>query len=255
MGGTTNKKGGGGGGKRIDFIVNTGDPSDAANKKRVRSVAALKSWPERRRKLFEQLEGSSTSGQGAFLVEEPRRKVSRTEASSTATRVTRVAGPPRPGEEVVTTATTVTEPSHRQPTTLSQGVSLYHDALSRVPATTKAIEQVHAVHRDSPCSCPQCRHKRKVANICLEPLSTSTYSVPARRKRMADGSEKPMGFNGDMALITPPSSPESAVSGGRTDPFNCYPVPYQSWFDKVLHHSESFFSFSRWSWQCLLRAP
>lgn len=54
---------------------------------------------------------------------------------------------------------------------------------------------------------------------------------------MADGTEKPMPFNGDMAMITPPSSPE-APAQGRADPFNC-PVPWQAWFDKVLHHSKS----------------
>ncbi|CAK3878385.1 Hypothetical predicted protein [Lecanosticta acicola] len=233
------------GGKRIDFIVNTGNPSDAANKKRVRSVAALKSWPERRRKIFEQLESTSTGGRGAFLVEEPKKKVSKT-TTTTTTTVERVAGPPRPGEEIVTA---VTDSHHHQswsaPT--SNGYHLYHDALSRVPATAKAVEQVHAVHRDTPCSCPQCRHKRKLANRLLKSDLNADRAVPERKKRGVGASEKAMVFSGNMAMITPPSSPDWAVSAGRTDPFNCYPVPYQPLFDQVLHHMMKVYAPRGWS--------
>jgi hypothetical protein len=28
-------------------------------------------------------------------------------------------------------------------------------------------------------------------------------------------------------------------SKGRTEPFNCYPVPYEAGYDRILHHSKS----------------
>lgn len=253
--------------KQIDFIVNTGNPNDAssqANKKRVRSVAALKSWPERRKRIFEQLETStaaggsgSSSGQSAFLVEtdfvttigsrstsftaghgpssEKKRTSSHDTASSTSTTVF-VNEPPRP----------VPPPAHKEPTYIGLGagssIALYHDALSRVPATKAAVEQVHLVHPDTPCQCKQCRSKRRIANTPLGALPSSQYVVPERRKRMADGSEKPMAFKGDMAMLTPPTSPGPSPSRGRADPFNCYPVPYQPWFDHILHHSKFMFT-------------
>ncbi|KAK4505889.1 hypothetical protein PRZ48_003854 [Zasmidium cellare] len=245
--------------KQIDFIVNTGNPNDAssqANKKRVRSVAALKSWPERRKRIFEQLESSSaggsgsggSSGQSAFLVEtEPTTTTftagpSSTEKKRTASHPTGlVAGPPRPAPP----------PPAKEPTYIGLGagssIALYHDALSRVPATKAAVEQVHLIHPDTPCQCKQCRSKRRIANTPLGAVSSTQHIVPDRRKRMADGSEKPMAFvgGGDMAMLTPPSSPGRSP-GGRGDPFNCYPVPYQPWFDHILHHMMTVYAPRGW---------
>lgn len=233
--------------KQIDFIVNTGNPNDAsskANKKRVRSVAALKSWPERRKKTFEQLE-STSSGQSAFLVEpEPSssaiagpsskkqstKRPSREDAPTSGPVV--VAGPPRPKPP----------PPAKEPTFIGLGagssMTLYHDALARVPATKAAVNLVGTIHPDTPCQCFECRDKRRIANTPLGAVSSTQYVVPDRKKRMADGTEKSMPFSGDMAMITPPSSPGSSPSRGRQDPFNCYPVPYQPWFDHILHHSK-----------------
>ena len=48
----------------FQFVIST-NPLEArskANKKRVRSVAALKSWPERRKKTFEGQDASSSRG-------------------------------------------------------------------------------------------------------------------------------------------------------------------------------------------------
>ncbi|KAF2162061.1 hypothetical protein M409DRAFT_58517 [Zasmidium cellare ATCC 36951] len=255
--------------KQIDFIVNTGNPNDAssqANKKRVRSVAALKSWPERRKKIFEQLESSSAggsgsgsgsgSGQSAFLVE--------TEPTTTSSKSTTTftAGPGSSSERKRTTSTTSTiagpprpappPPPTKEPTYIGLGagssLALYHDALSRVPATKAAVEQVHLVHPDTPCQCKQCRSKRRIANTPLGAVSSTQYVVPERRKRMADGSEKPMAFvgGGDMAMLTPPSSPAPSPDRGRADPFNCYPVPYQPWFDHILHHMMTVYAPRGW---------
>ncbi|TKA80797.1 hypothetical protein B0A55_01624, partial [Friedmanniomyces simplex] len=61
-------------GQELQFVVTTnpGQASTAANRKRVRSQAALKSWPERRKRNFEQLEDASTGrGRGAFRVATP----------------------------------------------------------------------------------------------------------------------------------------------------------------------------------------
>lgn len=247
--------------KQIDFIVNTGNPNDAsskANKKRVRSVAALKSWPERRKKIFEQLESSTTGGQGAFLVESepstlriqqpissssttaasasPGNKRQSTSRTSSHTSDHKVAGPAPPAPPPALAG---------QPTFIGLGagssIALYHDALARAPVTKAAVSLVHAFHPDTPCQCTQCRNKRRVANTPLGAVSSTQYVAPARRKRLADGSEKEMPFSGDMAMLTPPSSPAPSPSRGRGDPFNCYPVPYQPWFDHILHHSKSSF--------------
>lgn len=257
--------------KQIDFIVNTGNPNDAssqANKKRVRSVAALKSWPERRKRIFEQLEissaaggsgGGGTSGQSAFMVETDIVKTT----TSRSTTFTAGAGPStekkrtasRDTSSSALTAGFVFEPPHPVPppplkeptyTGLAAGssIALYHDALSRVPATKAAVELVHLVHPDTPCQCKQCRSKRRIANTPLGALPSSQHVVPERKKRMADGSEKAMVFGGgDLAMLTPPTSPGPSPSRGRADPFNCYPVPYQPWFDHILHHSKSFHPF------------
>lgn len=249
--------------KQIDFIVNTGDPNDAssrANKKRVRSVAALKSWPERRKKIFEQLESSSAAGgsggQSAFLVETNF-------VTTTTSRSTSFTAGPRPSNQMkrtssrdtsssTSTAGFVTEPPRpvpppppKEPTYIGLGagssIALYHDALSRVPATKDAVKLVHLVHPDTPCLCKQCRSKRRIANTPLGALPSSQYAVSEKRKRMADGSEKAMmGFGGDLAMLTPPTSPGPSPSKGKADPFNCYPVPYQPWFDHILHHSRWF---------------
>lgn len=63
---------------------------------------------------------------------------------------------------------------------------------------------------------------------------------------MADGSEKRMAVVGDMAMITPPSSPTPCASGGKMDPFNCYPVQYQPWFDLILHHMMTVYAPRGW---------
>lgn len=233
--------------KQIDFIVSTGNPNDksqAANKKRVRSVAALKSWPERRKKMFEQLE-TSGSGQGAFLVEpEPKRKATSTPKQSQPEPI--AAGPltarsqspaVAPGPALLPATPPPTEPTYIG---LGAGssIALYHAALAKVPATKAGVSQVHAVHPDTPCQCPQCRMKRRVANTSLGSVTSTQYIIPKRTKRMADGTEKSMPRTGDLARITPPSSPESSPSKGRMDPFHCYPVAYQPWFGHILHHSK-----------------
>ncbi|KXT13745.1 hypothetical protein AC579_10085 [Pseudocercospora musae] len=217
--------------KQIDFIVTTSDPNDAsnaANKKRVRSVAALKSWPERRKKIFEQLE-SSGSGHGAFLLHEPDQPQqpqpcppannTAKHASTGVAKRPRVYGPPRPES------------------------AAYRKAFARLKA--KAAD--HHVHNSSvPCRCQQCRSKRRIANTPLGAVPSSHAIVPARSKRMADGSEKLIEFSGDMAMITPPSSPGPSPSPRRLDPFNLYPVQYQPCFDLILHHMMTVYAPRGW---------
>ncbi|EME47330.1 hypothetical protein DOTSEDRAFT_41753 [Dothistroma septosporum NZE10] len=241
--------------KQIDFIVSTGNPNDksqAANKKRVRSVAALKSWPERRKKIFEQLE-TSGSGQGAFLVEPgPKRKATSPPKQSQPEPV--AAGPStargEPPAVAPGPALLPATPPAKESTYVGTGpgssIALYHAALAKVPATEAAVAQVHAVHTDTPCHCPQCRHKRKVANTTLGSINSTRYIVSKRTKRMADGTEKAMPRAGDLAMITPPSSPESSPSRGKCDPFNCFPVAYQPWFDHILHHMMTVYAPRGW---------
>src|ERR1700753_3206146 len=60
------------GDNEITFVVTTNPlASSAANKKRVRSVAALKSWPERRKKTFASTQSRISGNHGGFVLDLP----------------------------------------------------------------------------------------------------------------------------------------------------------------------------------------
>ncbi|KAF2207770.1 hypothetical protein CERZMDRAFT_102035 [Cercospora zeae-maydis SCOH1-5] len=240
--------------KQIDFIVTTSDPnsaSNAANKKRVRSVAALKSWPERRKKIFEQLE-SAGGGRGAFVLDgqgvarkksktPPRhdalfsvpQQVSPPSLRSVAKRP-KFFGPPLPGPAASANAAYAFNP----------------DATTFVPATTSTAGDFSArldTALESSTVSKSWQPLRAYQNYfsSLLPLPGQDYGAVTtfaasdasnRRKRMADGSEKPMDAIGDMTLITPPASPQADPSAGVIDPFYDCPVTYRPWFNKILHH-------------------
>ncbi|KAM3423856.1 hypothetical protein BST61_g1253 [Cercospora zeina] len=240
--------------KQIDFIVTTSDPnsaSNAANKKRVRSVAALKSWPERRKKLFEQLE-SAGGGRGAFVLHDPgvARKKSKTppqrdalfpipqQVSSPSTgsvaKRPKFFGPPLPDSAASVTATYALNP----------------DAITFVPVTTStagdfstqldtALVSSTVINAVQPLQAYQNYFTSLLPLSGRDSGSVSTFAIPDatnRRKRMADGSEKHMEAAGDMSLITPPASPQADPSAGVIDPFYNCPVTYRPWFNKILHH-------------------
>lgn len=265
-----------------DFIVTTSDPnsaSNAANKKRVRSVAALKSWPERRKKIFDQLE-STGSGQGAFLLDEqqaPRRKsksppqpfqfvqqqVTPPSAGSAPKRA-RAYGPSRatagpstatyalnPDAQTFVPATSSTAGDfstqldtaiEKKSAAIGSSMELYRKFFTQITSS-----EHHQVHTASPtCQCTKCRPKSGTISTVFGPAVSETALVPSRRKRLADGSEKPMAFTADMAMITPPTSPGAGASSNMIDPFNNYPVKYKPWFDLILHHMITVYAPRGW---------
>ncbi|TKA64768.1 hypothetical protein B0A55_11314 [Friedmanniomyces simplex] len=81
----------------------------------------------------------------------------------------------------------------------------------------------------------------------------ATPTPPARLQKKAQAQkQQPLPEPGsgtirDLALISPPSSPEPARPfTGMADPFNCYPVPYKPWFDGILHHMLTVFAPRGW---------
>jgi hypothetical protein len=269
--------------KQIDFIVTTSNPkNDTNNKKRVRSVAALKSWPERRKKIFEQLE-SSAPGQGAFIINqpEPERQAKRVarkpaEQSSQARQshsdvIPAPRVPPgfpdqprhapivavletssrdeRPSES---SARPTTKENHEDDDAPGSSITLYHRAAGYQPRAPLPSPDEHLTSTNTPCQCTHCQDARLAADGVKKAVYATQAPVsvagpehlpevaPVRRKRMADGSEKEKDarYARDMALLTPPSSPGVGPGRGTGDPYNCYPVEYQPWYDQILHHSK-----------------
>ena len=195
----------------ITFVVTTNpnERKSAAHKKRVRSVAALKSWPERRKKTFER-HSQSNPNIGGFVLDKPGS----------------ASGPSKP-----------TKPSRQRPKRPPADVIEEEDLFEKCVRAT-----------DPSCNCVHCRIERRYHYGPSQGKAFRDVALPyagATRgtKRTADGSVKLHQFHGDVAMITPPSSPHSPSpltvvnNSGKAEPFNCYPVEYHSWFDRILHHS------------------
>ncbi|KAK4550537.1 hypothetical protein LTR36_000116 [Oleoguttula mirabilis] len=216
-------------GQDLTFVVTTNPlATSAADKKRVRSAAALKSWPERRKRAFEQIEDSA-KGQSAFLVSKPED------------------GPSRK----------IAKLKQRPPSlTRNESTASSTSKLTKVPAVSAtAVEAINAALPGSeifvlpcvrektpelPCQCWKCHPERSRALVQRwrreEVQFGGTGSVRGGVKRP-----------GDLALLTPPSSPGMPpLVTDRADPFNCYPVPYRSWFDGILHHMLTVFAPRGW---------
>lgn len=204
--------------------TNPYDRSSAANKRRVRSVAALRSWPERRKRTFENVDQSAATG--GFVLDLPqapssepapakrKRKATETEASPDARRQ---------------------QPAHDE---LDEEEPLFETC-------TRAFTDY--------CNCLHCRAERTYLSRRDPNVGSSSRSVefsavviPAapNKKRTADGEIKQKSSSEDGAMLTPPASPPPSPlpcinNEGKAEPFNCYPVPYRPWFDRVLHHSKS----------------
>ncbi|KAK5172658.1 uncharacterized protein LTR77_002778 [Saxophila tyrrhenica] len=96
-------------GEELTFVVTTNpfDRSTAANKRRVRSVAALRSWPERRKKTFENVD--QTGSQGGFVLDLPessrpksakrKRTIAETTTTTTSTAARELVEPRQDDEE------------------------------------------------------------------------------------------------------------------------------------------------------------
>ncbi|KAI6834391.1 hypothetical protein KC340_g6040 [Hortaea werneckii] len=181
------------------FVVTTSASKQTAeDKKKVRSAAALSSWPERRKRTFEQVD-EGESGQGKFYLDtsyearQPQaRKKSRAEKNGRSTAVP-------------------------QPTGYARDENL--DGSFRVDAVQ-----------------PLCDPKRGFLNAFRQDPQTYGLGVQGGLKRP-----------GDLALATPPATPgPPPCVTDMADPFNCYPVEYQPWFDRVLHHMLTVFAPRGW---------
>ncbi|KAI7161865.1 hypothetical protein KC349_g2469 [Hortaea werneckii] len=181
------------------FVVTTSASRQTAeDKKKVRSAAALSSWPERRKRTSEQVD-EGENGQGKFYLDtsyearQPRaRKKSRAEKNDRSTAVP-------------------------QPTGYTRDGNL--DGSFRVDAVQ-----------------PLCDPKRSLLTAYRQAPQTYGLGVQGVLKRP-----------GDLALATPPATPgPPPCVTDMADPFNCYPVEYQPWFDRVLHHMLTVFAPRGW---------
>lgn len=220
----------GAGNDKTDFtfvVTTSASKQTAEDKKKVRSAAALSSWPERRKRTFEQVDEGET-GQGKFFLDtsyearQPQaRKKSRAERNGRSTAVPQPTGYTRDGN---------LDGSFRVALDAVQplvGVGEYGSPPSQCTRPTSP---------KVPCYCPQCDPKRSLLYAYRQPQQT--YGLGGQ-----GGSKRP----GDLALTTPPATPSpSPCVTDMADPFNCYPVEYQPWFDRVLHHMLTVFAPRGW---------
>ncbi|KAK5709480.1 hypothetical protein LTR17_019755 [Elasticomyces elasticus] len=187
-------------GPELQFVVTTspGQSNTAANRKRVRSEAPLQSWTERRKRNFEQLEDSRT-GREAFRVVTP----------AVLARPTSMAQ-----------ALEQQAPAEPCPGTV---IALQHPRLLPTPAaSTSNMVMLHTPFR---CENAEVMSAQHVARRVF---------VPQSRKKARN---RTMQWEGDLAMIDPPSSPENAWRfTGMADPFDCYPVPCKPWFGGMSQH-------------------
>lgn len=206
--------------EELTFVVTTNpyDQSSVANKRRVRSVAALRSWPERRKKTFENLD--STGAKGGFVLDPPNASTAGPSKPSTAKRKRKTGPLPITPNEVAKPPEDDEEPLFE--------------------TCTRALSDF--------CNCIHCRAERTYRFQRSQAAADAqrgdeVVALTQSRKRTADGQLKPRAPGGDMAMLTPPASPTPSPlvivnNDGRAEPFNCYPVPYRPWFDRILHHSK-----------------
>ena len=216
----------------LTFVVTTNpyDRKSAANKKRVRSVAALKSWPERRKKTFERYDQSGHTG--GFVLDLPDPSTAAAGPSKRASGV-----PPKQQK----TKESIVPLSQQQPSSTS---TILEQQVDEEPLFEKCTRSI-----DEDCLCIHCRSERRYRYGPSQGQVTkhvafphSSAPAPQGKKRTADGQVKPRVFEGDLAMLTPPTSPSPSPlvvvnNVARQEPFNCYPVPYRPWFDKILYHS------------------
>lgn len=148
------------------------------------------------------------------------------------------------GKDLSTQVATTLE---KRSSLVGSSIEVHHRASTRLLVAQDA--EHHISGPSAPCQCQQCRIEQRMDDTPLGAVSsceTHGAVVPVRRKRMADGSDKPLEFTGDMAMITPPSSPGAGPLTGKMEPFNLYPVEYKPWFDLILHHMMTVYAPRGW---------
>ncbi|KAK3706472.1 hypothetical protein LTR37_012682 [Vermiconidia calcicola] len=210
-------------GEGLTFVVTTNpsDRSSAANKKRIRSLAALRSWPERRRKTFDHLDQSGLRGGFVLNIDAPI-------AGSSWERVPKQKAGAAPTQG---------------------GLSSQHEVcLEEEPLFEKCTRASNEC-----CSCIHCRSEKRYGYGPSQGDSTLRVTIrraakTQTRKRTADGQLKPRATEPELVMAPPPApSPLTVVNNvGRAEPFSCYPVPYRPWFDRILHHMMTIFAPRGW---------
>ncbi|EMC96251.1 hypothetical protein BAUCODRAFT_467808 [Baudoinia panamericana UAMH 10762] len=210
----------------LQFVVTTNpfEASSAVNRRRIRSQAALQSWPERRKRTFQQLDESSIQS-GTFH--------SRTYAPGPAAEAP-LPNLEAPGNETAATAT-VLKLEHPRPSLPTAPPSA--NELPTLGAADAPSPCTRSSTPESPCRCHQCHPARDAVLRVAE----REILKPTGRRRPAEASN----HNTDLTLLTPPSSPKPPFSG-MADPFNCYPVPYKPLYDAILHHMLTVFAPRGW---------
>ncbi|KAK3621763.1 hypothetical protein LTR56_009722 [Elasticomyces elasticus] len=181
-------------GTELQFVVTTnpGEANTAANRKRVRSQAALNSWPERRKRNFEQLEDAA-NGQSTFRVATPKSPTRRKRKAQVPKREPVSVPEPGPG--------TLIELHHPRPIPTPGSSSSTIITLSKKLSEEAELPCTREKTPDLPCQCWQCHPERRIA----AQRAARRILVPQGRRRAADGSLR---WEGDLALISPPASPE-----------------------------------------------
>ncbi|KAK5118665.1 hypothetical protein LTR85_008130 [Meristemomyces frigidus] len=212
----------------LTFVVTTNPfATSVADKKRVRSAAALKSWPDRRKRTFEQLEDSA-KGQGSFSAVNaesgPFKRVKKKNERPTL---------PAPNESSASSSTRSSDLSASSETAVEAiNAALPGSEIFVLPCIREKTPEL-------PCRCWKCHPERSRALIQRWRREEVRFDHTAA----AGGVKRP----GDLALLTPPSSPGPPPPvTDMADPFNCYPVPYRSWFDGILHHMLTVFAPRGW---------
>ena len=208
----------------ITFVITTNPlASSAANKERVRSVAALKSWPERRKRTFEHSHSQNSGSQGGFVLD---------------------LVPATPRQAKKAKIEPKIEPKAQQPDREGTApLAIFSDTLSehrrRLLDDEPLFEKCTRATSES-CECVHCRAERTYYN-------QTRQSTPKRgEKRMVDGQVKSPSIRPNLLNISPPTTPGPSLTSAISDSGNHYPVPYQGWFDYVLHHMMNVFAPRGW---------
>jgi hypothetical protein len=234
--------------RQIDFIVTTTNPKhDTDGRKRVRSVAAHKSWPGRRKKAFEQLESSGVTirDESVTTGRVAKRRISKVGPKTWSPNDVVTAGGDHdqasncsssPELAIVTPSTTSVRDDGD---TLGSFRALYNRLAAYLPRELLSVSDDHFINNDTACCwCAQCRNGGSWSPSGSPVTATEEMMqllAPISPRRTAGKSVRNSRCVRRYMLVSPPRSP----SGGRVDPFNCYPVQYLPWYDQILHHSKS----------------
>ncbi|KJX93282.1 hypothetical protein TI39_contig4342g00005 [Zymoseptoria brevis] len=230
----------------MEFIVTTNNPkNDTKGKKRVRSIAALKGWPERRRRAFEHLEDREARV--------ARKSDDRTQLQSSLAIVRRAVPSlldhPRPPPIVVPSEHGSDEgfqsiDNCNEPGTeddyeaLVSFGTLYNRVLQHLPRALLAPPEQSTSLDNTSCSCTACRDARRPAGGFAADISQTLRT--SGRLRMF---QKESRCIRQLAVQSPPQSP----SAGMVDPFNCSPVHYHPWYDQIMHHMMVIYAPLGWA--------